>query len=38
MISQVIDSEDLIKQKLRIFLGICGLYKGGPITLDLELY
>jgi hypothetical protein len=37
-LSKVIDNEPLPAQKLRIFLGICGLYKGKPLDIDLNLY
>ncbi len=38
MRSSVIDSEENPKHKLRIFLGICGLYKRGILTVAPDLY
>jgi len=38
MLSSVIDTEENPKHKLRIFLGICGLYKRGMLTVAPDLY
>jgi hypothetical protein len=38
MLSKVIDSEAIEKQKLRIFLSMCGLYKRETLNLNENLY
>ncbi len=38
LLSSVIASEGNMRVKLRIFLGVCGLYKGGPFSVPAELY